>query len=95
MLTARIIEEIADQVGLERTRIDRNEFWFILTFGPLSKRQAIEIDPEMNEHALRAKLEAAKGHSTPAAPAPPSAADLPAGDPPKPKRKPKTANAGP
>jgi hypothetical protein len=70
-LAASIIEDAANETGLERVRIDRNEFLFVLTFGPITHRQTMQLDPEWDEGTLRAKLREAAGEPSMGSPAPP------------------------
>lgn len=55
-LKASTIADMAADLGIERVGIVRNEFWYLMTFGPLAYRQVMQIDPEWDEDTLKAKL---------------------------------------
>jgi hypothetical protein len=90
MIRARDIADLCDDLGLERASVTVKEGWshdeqFFLTFGPMAYRQTMEISPKLDMDAVKAKLEAARGHPlsgasfpSPEAKSPPAATPAPA-----------------
>jgi len=64
-LRARDIADLCDDLAIERASVttkegwDHNSYQFFLTFGPLSARQTMVIEPKMTLEEVKDKLESA------------------------------------